>query len=105
VAVGNTMFQVFQAFSDMLQAYVSSVSVVTDVCFKCFIRMLQKYIMMLHMLQWLYMYIADVCSNVACVAMVVYVCCRRLFLIFYLFFRRMLQVCLSGCCICLTHML
>jgi ApbE superfamily uncharacterized protein (UPF0280 family) len=35
--------QVFlYVFSDMLQARVSSVSVVSDVCFNCFIRMLQK---------------------------------------------------------------
>ena len=39
------------------------------------------------------------------VAMVVHVCCKRLFPMFHLFFRRMLQVCLSGCCICFTHML
>jgi hypothetical protein len=30
--------------------------------------------------------------DVAYVTMVVYVCCKRLFLMFYLFFRRMLQV-------------
>jgi hypothetical protein len=35
----------------------------------------------------------------------VHVCCKRLFLMFHLFFRCMLQVCLSGCCICFTHML
>jgi hypothetical protein len=34
--------EVFQAFSDMLQAYVLSVSVVSNVCFKCFILILQK---------------------------------------------------------------
>jgi hypothetical protein len=28
-------FKCFQAFSDMLQAYISNVSVVLDVCFKC----------------------------------------------------------------------
>jgi len=36
VATGEAKFQVFQTFSDMLQAYVSSVSVVPDVYFKCF---------------------------------------------------------------------
>ena len=58
------------------------------------------------------MYIASVsygcCKidrDVAYVAMVVHVCCKRLFPIFHLFFRRVLQVCLSGCCICFTHML
>jgi hypothetical protein len=36
-------FQVFlDAFSDMLYAHVSGVSVVLDVCFICFMRMLQK---------------------------------------------------------------
>jgi hypothetical protein len=34
-------FQVFlDVFSDMLQTYISSVSVVLDVCFNCFMRML-----------------------------------------------------------------
>jgi hypothetical protein len=37
-------------------------------------------------------------SGAAYVAMVVHVCCKRLFLMFHLFFRRMLQACLSGCC-------
>ena len=50
--------------------------------------MLQRYIRMLHMLQWF-----------------VHVCCKCLFSMFYLFFRRMLQMCLSGYCICFTHML
>jgi hypothetical protein len=36
-------FQVFfDAFSDMLQAHVSSVLVVSDICFNFFMRMLQK---------------------------------------------------------------
>ena len=38
--------------------------------------------------------VAKVDRGVAYVAMVVHVCCKRLFLMFYLFFRRMLQVCL-----------
>jgi hypothetical protein len=37
--------------------------------------------------------------------MIVHVCYKRLFLMFHIFFRRMLQVYLSGCCICFTHML
>jgi hypothetical protein len=41
--------------------------------------------MMLHMLQWF-----------------VHVCCKHLFSMFHLFFRRMLQVCLSGCCVCVA---
>jgi hypothetical protein len=40
------------------------------------------------MLQWLYTYVASVCSQC-----------------FIYVFRRTLQVCLSGCCICFTHML
>jgi hypothetical protein len=39
-------------------------------------------------LQWLYMYVASVCPQC-----------------FIYSFRRMLQVCLSRCCICFTHML
>jgi hypothetical protein len=53
-----------------------------------------------------HMDVAKVDSNVAYVAMVVHVCCKLLFSMFHLFFfRRTLQVCLSECCICLTHML
>jgi hypothetical protein len=44
----------------MLQAYVSSVS---EVCCECFRWILQKKIRILHMLQWLYMYVAKVCSQ------------------------------------------
>ena len=40
------------------------------------------------MLQWLYTYVVNVCSQC-----------------FICFFRRMLQVCLSRCCISFTHML
>jgi hypothetical protein len=36
----------------MLQVYILNVSDVLELCCKCFIRMLQKYIGMLHMLQW-----------------------------------------------------
>jgi hypothetical protein len=43
---------------------------------------------MLHMLQWLYTYVASVC-----------------FQCFICVFRRILQVYLSRCCICFTHML
>jgi hypothetical protein len=43
---------------------------------------------MLHMLQWLYIYVANVCPQC-----------------FTYFFTRMLQPCLPGCCICFTHML
>jgi hypothetical protein len=71
----------------MLQTYVSSVSDVSKICCKCFVQMLQKY------------------RDVAYVAMVINICCKRLFPMFHLFFRRMLQVCLSECCICFIHML
>jgi hypothetical protein len=37
--------------------------------------------------------------------MAIHVCCKRLFQMFLLFFRRMLQTCLFGCCICFTHIL
>jgi hypothetical protein len=39
------------------------------------------------------------------VVIVVHVCCKLLFPCFICFFRRMLHVCLFGCCICFTHML
>jgi hypothetical protein len=39
------------------------------------------------------------------VAMVAHVCCKSLFPMFHLFFKRMLQVCLFRCCIYFTHML
>jgi hypothetical protein len=48
--------------------------------------------------------IAKVDQDVAYVAMVVHLCCKCLFLMFFCFFRCMLQVCLSGYCICITHM-
>jgi hypothetical protein len=49
-------FQVFYldvvyVFTHMLQVYVSNVSSVSDVCCK-------RFIWMLHMLQWLYIYVA-----------------------------------------------
>ena len=45
--------------------------------------------------------IRKVDRDITYVAMVVPICCKLLFPMFHLFFRRMLQVCLSGCCICL----
>jgi hypothetical protein len=44
--------------------------------------------------------VAKADRDVAYVTMVVYICCKLLFLKFHPFFRRMLQVCLFGCCIC-----
>jgi hypothetical protein len=44
--------------------------------------------------------VTKVDQDVAHVAMIVHVCCKLLFLMFIYFFRRMLQVRLSGCCIC-----
>jgi F0F1-type ATP synthase membrane subunit a len=41
VVAGNAVFfKCFQAFADILQAYIFNVLVVSDVCFKCFIGML-----------------------------------------------------------------
>jgi hypothetical protein len=40
MATGDTVFQVFQVFLDMLQAYVLSVLVVLDECSKFFLQML-----------------------------------------------------------------
>ena len=64
-------------------------------CFRCLIGILQLF----------HADVAKVDRDVPYVAMVVHVCCKRLFPMFHLFFRCMLQVCLSGCCICFTHML
>jgi hypothetical protein len=47
--------------------------------------------------------VAKVDRDVAYVVVVAYVCCIRLFPMFHLFFQRMLQMCLSECCICFTH--
>jgi hypothetical protein len=44
-------FQVFSGISQVFQTYVASVSTILDVCCKCFLYMLQKYLV-LHMLQW-----------------------------------------------------
>jgi hypothetical protein len=60
----------------MLQVYISK----RFICFcKCFIWMLQ-------MFQWLYIYVTSVYSKFIC-------------------FRRMLQMCLFGCCCCYTHVI
>jgi hypothetical protein len=52
---------VFRAF----QTYVLGVSIVLDVCFKCFIWMFQKYILVLHMLQMFHLNVSKVDSGVA----------------------------------------
>jgi hypothetical protein len=46
----------------IFQAYISNVSDVLEVYYKCFIRILQESISMLHILQWLYPYVANICS-------------------------------------------
>jgi hypothetical protein len=69
----------------MLQAYVLTVSNVSEVCCKCFQMNVAK---VDGVLQWLYTYVASV-----------------RFQSFICVFRRMSQVCLSGCCICFTHIL
>jgi hypothetical protein len=57
------------------------------------------------MLQVFRMDVVKADRDVAYVPMVVHVCCKCLFPIFHLFLTCMLQVCLSGCCTCFTHML
>ena len=57
-----------KALVSMLQTHISSVS---EVCYKCFIRMLKKYIGMLHMLQVFQRHIASVCSKC-------FICFRRM---------------------------
>jgi hypothetical protein len=46
------------------------------------------------MLQVFHMDITKVDQDVSYVAMVVHICCKRVFQMFHLFFKRMLQVCL-----------
>jgi hypothetical protein len=54
-------------YTRMLQVYVLNISPISDVCCKCFIWIL-------HMLQWLYTYVANVCFN--CFIWFQYVCSR-----------------------------
>jgi hypothetical protein len=68
---------------------------VASACFKCFICMLQVF----------HVDVTKVDQDVAYVAMAIYVCCKRLFQMFHLFFRRLLQMCLFGCYIYFTYML
>ena len=71
---------------------------VASVCVRVF-QMFQSYVASVSM------DVAKVDREVSYVAMAVHVCCKRLFQMFHLFFKRMLQLCLSGCYICFTHML
>ena len=57
------------------------------------------------MLQVFHMDVTKVDRVVSYVAMVVDVRCKRLFQMFHLFFKYMLQVRLSECCICFTYTL
>jgi hypothetical protein len=75
-----------------LKAYVA---IICFKCFSCFRGILQGF----------YMDVVKVDRVVAYVAMVVHLCCKRLFSMYHLFFRHILQVCLSECCIYFTHML
>jgi hypothetical protein len=68
---------------DIVLALKAHVARVRFNCFICFRGMLQVF----H-------------TDVAYVAMVVHVCCKLLFWMFHRFFRHMLQMCLSGCCVC-----
>jgi hypothetical protein len=74
---------------------------VASVQFKCF-NVFRS------MLQVFHMDVAKVDRGVVKVdqdvAMVVHICCNRLYPMFHLFFQTMLQVYLSRCCICFTHM-
>jgi hypothetical protein len=72
----------------MFQLYVSSV-------FRCFRGMLQVF----------RTDVAKIDLDIAYVAVVVHVCCKRLFLMFHPFLRHMLQVCLTKCCICFIYTL
>jgi hypothetical protein len=65
-------------YTRMIQVYVRNVLYVSDVCCKCFICMLQKYIWMLH----------------------IHACCKRMFQVFQVFHTYVACV-LSRRCICL----
>jgi hypothetical protein len=52
------------------------------------------------MLEVFHVDIAKVDRDIAYVVIAIHVCCKRVFQIFHLFFRRMLQMCLFRCCIC-----
>jgi hypothetical protein len=56
------------------------------------------------MLQVFYTDFAKVDRDVGFVAIVCTICCKRLFLMFHLFFRHMLQLCLYRYCVCFTRM-
>jgi hypothetical protein len=89
--VASVCFKCFICFRRMLQEVLSRCK-----CFMsrrrqsmqakavpvCAIQMLQKYIWMSHMLQWLYTYVSSIYSKC------------------FIYFRRILQVLLSRCCIC-----
>jgi hypothetical protein len=77
----------------MLQAFVWNVSSISDACCKCFIWIL-------HMFQWLYIYVASVyskyficfrrmlqvfISDITYVAVAIRICCKRILQIFHLF--------------------
>jgi hypothetical protein len=57
------------------------------------------------MLQVFHMDVVKVDRDVSYIAMVVHLCCKRMFEMFHLFSKRTLQVCLYGCCICFMHTL
>jgi hypothetical protein len=72
----------------MLQAYVSSV-------FRCFVCMFQVF----------HADVAKVNRDVAYVAVIIHICCKVYVPNVSFVFQHMLQVCLSVCCICFTHMM
>ena len=72
----------------MLQARVA------NICFKCFIYILQVF----------YVDVVKVDRDVAYITMVIHVCCERLFQMFQLVQTYVARV-LSVCCICFTLML
>jgi hypothetical protein len=97
-----------QGDEHMLQQYVSCVS---DVCYIRFYLDVAKLDLVLHMLQWLYTMLYVYCSNVS------NVCCKCFILTLHMLhwlytyvtsvcfkcfscFKCVLQVFLSGCCIC-----
>jgi hypothetical protein len=71
---------------------------VASACFKCFRSFVG-------MFQVFHADVTKVDRNVAYVVMVIHVCCKCVFPMFHLFFRRTLQVCLSRYYICFTHIL
>jgi hypothetical protein len=77
VKIDRDVAHVAKGYTRMFQVYVPTVSSVLDVCCKCFIWMLQKYIK--HMFQVFHLDVAYICNGYTHVFFCVSdICCNRL---------------------------